>query len=114
MFFRTTSFNSEDSQSELSVLIVLLSLIRRSLPSYDFFRTSSPWKLETFTQNFWSSGFFGAWSSETGTVHQNFMSQSLQKLLANLQNFLTLDDLLIRATSSEFALNVLLLVLCNF
>src|ERR1044072_7927693 len=26
-----------------------------------FFRTSSPWKLETFTQNFWSSYFFGTW-----------------------------------------------------
>src|ERR1044072_4631615 len=25
------------------------------------FRTSIPWKLETFTQNFWSSVFFGAW-----------------------------------------------------
>src|ERR1044072_3249724 len=24
------------------------------------FRTSNPWKLETFTQNFWSSDFFGA------------------------------------------------------
>src|ERR1044072_7302984 len=25
------------------------------------FRTSIPWKLETFTRNFWSSVFFGAW-----------------------------------------------------
>src|ERR1044072_287262 len=59
--FRTTSFNSEDAQSELSVFIVLLSLIRRSLPSDDFFRTSSPWKLETFSQNILSSGFSGTW-----------------------------------------------------
>src|ERR1044072_7702076 len=41
--------------------MVLLSLIRCSLPSDDFFRTSSPWKLETFSQNILSSGFFGTW-----------------------------------------------------
>src|ERR1044072_4553553 len=27
----------------------------------EVFRTSNPWNLETFTQNFWSSDFFGAW-----------------------------------------------------
>src|ERR1044072_978235 len=34
----------------------------------EIFRTSSPWKLETFTQNFWSSGFFGTWSLESSSL----------------------------------------------
>src|ERR1044072_8072440 len=81
-------------------------------------------------QNFWSSGFFDTWSSETsslecwrrssellssessstcleersseaGTVHQNFLSQSLQKLLGKSSELADADDLLIRNTSSE-------------
>src|ERR1044072_6031806 len=89
-----------------------------------------PVEFEDVQQNFWSSRFFGTWSSETsslrtletfirtsvfrifstwseaqsseaGTVHQNFLSQSLQKLLGKSSEFADADDLLIRTTSSE-------------
>ena len=92
------------------------------------FRTSNPWKLETFTQNFWSPDFF--WRSvlqslqvlNAGDVHPNFCLQALdqkhnlQRLGLVLQNFLSkvfrcffgrssehtdVDDLLIRNKSSE-------------
>src|ERR1044072_9462164 len=45
-----------------------LMLDQRQRIFAEIFRTSSPLKLETFTQNFWSSGFFGAWSSETSSL----------------------------------------------
>src|ERR1044072_9282173 len=46
--------------SELTLILVDCSCCRVPfLPL--IFRTSIPWKLETFTQNFWSSVFFGAW-----------------------------------------------------
>src|ERR1044072_233372 len=75
-----------------------------------------PVESDDVQQNFWSSGFFGTWSSESsslecwrrssellssessstcsearsseaGTVHQNFLSQSFEKLLGKSSEF---------------------------
>src|ERR1044072_2246300 len=91
MFFRTTNFNSEDTQSELSVFIVLLSLIRRSLPSDYFFRTSSPRKLETFSQNILSSGFSGIWFIRVDVDSCRLLLSSGSFLATDLQNFNPLE-----------------------
>src|ERR1044072_6323511 len=45
--------------SELTLILVDCFLAVFFLAT--LFRTSIPWKLETFTQNFWSSVLFGAW-----------------------------------------------------
>ena len=49
-----------------------------------------------------------------GLVHQNFLSKVFRCIFGRSSEHAYADDLLIRATSSEFALNVLLLALCNF
>src|ERR1044072_7250928 len=96
----------------------------------EIFRTSSLWNLKTFNRTsglqdslalaLQKLQVFGRWrrsselpvfrifstcseaqSSEAGTVHQNFLSQSLQKLLGKSSEFADADDLLIRTTSSE-------------
>src|ERR1044072_8261872 len=71
--------------------MVLLSLIRCSLLSDDFFRTSSPWKLETFSQNILSSGFSGTWFFRAD-VHSCRLLLLLGSFLAtDLQNFNPLE-----------------------
>src|ERR1044072_4252904 len=67
--------------------MVLLSLIRCSLLSDDFFRTSSPRKLETFSQNILSSGFSGTWffradvdSCRLPLLPGSFLATALQNL----------------------------------
>src|ERR1044072_1511909 len=124
-------------------LIYSRCLIRNneSLPNSSELQALGNWRRSLRTSGLQTSSALGLQKLQVlnaGDVHQNFCLQNLQALdqkldlqrlgpfirtsclrvfrsfWANLQNLLTLDDLLIRTTSSEFALNVLLLALCNF
>src|ERR1044072_4091873 len=55
-----------------------------------FFRTSSPWKLETFTQNFWSSDFFGTWFFRIDVLSCRLLSCHVLSC-HDLQNFKPLE-----------------------
>ena len=71
--------------------MVLLSLIRCSLLSDDFFRTSSPRKLETFSQNILSSGFSGTWFFRADVDSCRLLLLPGSFLATDLQNFNPLE-----------------------
>src|ERR1044072_7606548 len=71
--------------------MVLLSLIRCSLSSEDFFRTSSPRKLETFSQNIPSSGFSGTWFFRVDVDSRRLLLLPGSFLATDLQNFNPLE-----------------------
>src|ERR1044072_7791453 len=71
--------------------MVLLSLIRCSLLSDDFFRTSSPWKLEPFSQNVLSSGFSAIWFFRADVDSCRLLLLSGSFLATDLQNFNPLE-----------------------
>src|ERR1044072_9776996 len=54
------------------------------------FRTSNPWKLETFTQNFWSSDFFGPWFFRIDVLSCSLLSCHVLPC-HDLQNFKPLE-----------------------
>src|ERR1044072_9214670 len=56
----------------------------------EIFRTSIPWRLETFTQNFWSSGFFGSWFFRIDVLSCRLLSCHVLSC-RNLQNFKPLE-----------------------
>src|SRR5580765_9000226 len=71
--------------------MVLLSLIRCSLLSDAFFRTSSPRKLETFSQNILSSGFSGTWFFRADVDSCRLLLLPGSFLATDLQNFNPLE-----------------------
>ena len=68
---------SGDIHSELLVFRLLWRLVLQSLQVLNAEAVQSELLVFGLLSSTWSE----AWSSEAGTVHQNFMSQSLQKLL---------------------------------
>src|ERR1044072_8920599 len=91
LVFRSSSFNVDDTHRSFLVIRVLLSLIRCSLPSDDFFRTSSPRKLETFSQNILSSGFSGTWFFRADVDSCRLLLLPGSFLATDLQNFNPLE-----------------------